>query len=147
MSASRRREGSRIGFRPASRAALEIPQTSLADVAFLLLIFFVSTATFVLHRALPLRLPSASQTSVTVSADEVLRVSVQTEGELLVDGKPCSAEELTTRARERLDALPSLVVSVEAAEGSRYGSLVAVIDALEGAGARRVHFRTRPGEG
>ena len=83
-----------------SRTA-EIQLTSTSDIAFLLLIFFLATAVFVSQMGLPLVLPPAGSTPMTVSESEILVLELSPTGELSWQGETLATESLTGWARER----------------------------------------------
>ena len=75
---------SRIVRRRAAQAVLDI--TPLIDVVFLLLIFFLLTATFVTNPSIPVNLPKAS-TKVSKRVRKDLVVTVRSTGEVEFQGK------------------------------------------------------------
>jgi biopolymer transport protein ExbD len=134
---------SRIRIRSRRHVVGELPQASLADVAFLLLIFFISTAIFEVHRALPFSLPRRDAAATTVTPEEVVRILLADSGQLIVDGQGTSVQDLGAYLERKVHERPSLVVVIETSPTSTYGHLVSIFDALEGAGTRRVHLRAR----
>src|SRR5690606_34496876 len=66
-----------------SRAGGEIPTSSMADIAFLLLIFFLVTTVFDEEKGLSVVLPEA-QEEVEVSQRNILHLTVQPSGTVIV---------------------------------------------------------------
>ena len=85
--------------------------TSLIDVVFLLLIFFVVTSTFLERPGIDLSLPEAGS-----SASEVAEVSVRiaADGGLYVGESPVTPEELTGVLEARLREAGTTEVTLEA---------------------------------
>lgn len=117
----------------------------MSDVAFLLLIFFISTTIFRIEEGIPLLLPRPGATPVRVAPEDVLMIHTGASGEVTVDGQPVEVGEIESRVRQRLAGNPALIVSVSTDAGARYRALVDVLDELKKARATRISLRT--GEG
>jgi biopolymer transport protein ExbD len=118
-----------------------IPTSSMADVAFLLLVFFLVTTVFPKDRGLSLVLP---QGETPVSAANVMHLLIEQEGAVTVR---MGASPLTRRIapaevedvwRAAVASRPGLIASVRTGSTVSYGAMVDVLDALTAAGARRV---------
>jgi biopolymer transport protein ExbD len=118
--------------------------TSLIDVVFLLLIFFVVTSTFLERPGIDLSLPEAGS-----SASEVAEVSVRiaADGGLYVDASPVTPEQLTEVLGARLREAGTTEVTLEADRRVPHGRVVAAMDAARKAGATGLVVATRPEEG
>ena len=89
--------------------------TSMIDVVFLLLIFFMVAAKFSeSHQQLGVRLQGGSATQSLVAAPDQRNVSVGRDGSIQLDGQPVNLGELTTRLRSMHTQYPGLVVGVNA---------------------------------
>jgi biopolymer transport protein ExbD len=119
-----------------------IDVTSLIDVMFVLVLFFLVTATFVKDTGIVVRRPAAVTNDG--AATESLRISVASSGAVYVDGKPMELGELGQRVRQHTIERPAAGVIVVADEALGSGRLVAVIDAARLAGAKDVALATRP---
>lgn len=124
----------------------EINLTSLIDVVFLLLIFFMVTTTFVPEAGLRLELPEASTESATAT-DEPLEVVVDAADRAYLDGRPLGAEPDALRA-----ALSAAVddagggLRIRADGRASHQAVVAVMDAAAAVGFERVDIVTRQPE-
>lgn len=118
--------------------------TSLIDVVFLLLIFFVVTSTFLERPGIDLSLPEAGS-----SASEVAEVSVRiaADGGLYVDASPVTPDELTEVLEARLREAGTTEVTLEADRRVPHGRVVAAMDAARRAGATGLVVATRPETG
>jgi biopolymer transport protein ExbD len=78
----------------------EINAGSMADIAFLLLIFFLVATTVVEEKGILVRLPAYTQDAVSkqIADRNLLSVKVNRDDRLLVDGKFCAPEDLKERA-------------------------------------------------
>jgi biopolymer transport protein ExbD len=93
---------------------------SMADIAFLLLIFFLVTTTMDLDAGLQrLLAPHSTAPSAPLHPRNMLGVQVNAAGDLLVNGQPCTLHELHARASEFLtnsDGRPDLPSSIQVTE-------------------------------
>ncbi|GIX46568.1 MAG: biopolymer transporter ExbD [Candidatus Tectimicrobiota bacterium] len=103
---------------------LRVELTSMTDIVFLLLIFFMVSTTFVeFHRQLRLQLPeSPAADAVTPARQHVIDIGPQ--GTLLLDGEPVRLEELPQRLRQ---GGGTRAVIIRADKRLAYGQVVSVL--------------------
>lgn len=118
--------------------------TSLIDVVFLLLLFFVVTSTFLERPGLDLTLPAASPTEVA-RRDEVT-VELDADGATWLDGARLEAADLESGIERALAAAGTERVVLEADERVPHGRVVEAMDAARRAGATGLVVATRPRE-
>ena len=133
-------------FRPKKkRLENEIPAASLADVAFLLLFFFLSTTKFDMKNGLGIVLPGPT-TDDTVRAriveENLTRIMVTENGEVAINNEFVTLNELETRVREKVIRNPEMVFALRTHRQSRYMHMVEVLDRLRLAGAERINLST-----
>lgn len=133
-----------------SKVSDEIPSSSMADIAFLLLIFFLVTTTFPKDKGLQLVLPEQGETQ-EVSLKNVLHIIVQPTGEVIIK-RGESQQEQTVRAdalksiwRQDVEDNPNLIASVNTHPDAPYRMMVDVLDALQAAGAERISLNLLEG--
>lgn len=114
-------------LRPKSVSA-DIPTSSMADVTFLLIIYFVISGAFSATRGLDLTFPPDSPAEV--DPVESVLVEVRAPGELVVDRRPLALVGLLEYLRPRLTQNPDKPVILKALEGAPYGAMVDVLDEL-----------------
>ncbi len=133
-------------FMPArrGRGAL-INITSLIDVMFLLLIFFMVTSTFQDQPAIDLSLPRSSSAEDTVVAPTV--VYLTRDGQLYLDSQPVAQDQLAARLRQLQAATGEDRIVLRADEHAEHGAVVALIDLIKESGFRRVSLAARPQAG
>jgi len=126
----------------------EISLTSLIDVVFTLIIFFVITTTFDERAALELNLPEASAPTV-FDAEDTLIVAVDGEGRFFVGD-----QEVLRRDVASLRAAIARVagedrqrpVTLRADARAEHQSVVIAMDALGQLGFTRISIATQAGE-
>jgi biopolymer transport protein ExbD len=133
------------GFIKRRRASEEIPTTSMADVAFLLLIFFIATTIFDVEQGITLLLPGVGGKTTKVNPKNVMRITTDAAGSVFVDGKPVQVENVQGITEKRLAENPKLIVSIESDPESRYGAMIAVLDQVKLARAPVISLRVKQG--
>ena len=123
-------------------ATQEIPTASLADISFLLLIFFLSTTMFAVEHGIPLVLPGAGSATVKVKRSSVVVVRANADGTIEVNKEPVPLGRLRTIIEEKLSANSDLVVVLETHPDSEYGLMVDILDELRLADARRISLKS-----
>lgn len=111
--------------------------TPLVDIVLVLLLIFIVTAKFMVTPAVPLDLPTASQSE---EVQTILAVAIEPDGALSVDGKSVSDEQLAARAREARSRDQELRAVIQADAAVPHGRVIAVLDVLKTAGLQRVAF-------
>jgi biopolymer transport protein ExbD len=117
----------------------------MSDVAFLLLIFFLSTTIFDFEVGIPVVLPGAQASPVTVERRNVLTIHTSAQGVITIDSIPVIPDQITGIVRDRLAANPELVINLETDARASYESMVEVLDRVRRAEATRISFRLGQG--
>jgi biopolymer transport protein ExbD len=133
-----------VKFGASTRRKALINITSLIDVVFLLLLFYVVTSTFLERSGLDLTLPAASTTGVA-RRDEVT-LELDEGGRTWLDGRPVDQASLESALAEALAAGGTERVVLEADERVAHGRVVEAMDAARRAGASGLVVGTRPRE-
>ncbi len=127
------------------RAGKQINAGSMADIAFLLLIFFLVTTTINAEKGIPVKLPPWVDEPVTSELNNrnILSVKVNAENQLLVEGEQEDIAELKTMTmefitnpeqRKDMPASPrSAIVSLQNDRGTSYDMYIQVYNELKAA--------------
>lgn len=128
------------------RLTNEINAGSMADIAFLLLIFFLVTTTIAEDKGITVKLPPWSEDEVDptkLKTRNVFSVLVNAQNQLLVRGEPAQIGDLRERAkefimnpqrREDLSEKPTkAIISLKNDRGTEYGTYLEVYNELKGA--------------
>ena len=109
----------------------EIPTSSMADIAFLLIIYFMVTTTFAATRGLDFSLPKDDQdTPPMVDKEESVLIEIQPGGVLMVDGKPMPLDAILEYLKPKLERNPRKPVIIRPNPDAEYGYMVDVFDEL-----------------
>lgn len=129
-----------------NRPTGEIPTASMADIAFLLLIFFLVTTVFDEERGLSIVLPEA-QNEVEVSPKNILFLLVQPDGVVNIQRgenpqiQQARASEVSAIWRQELANNPNLIAAVKTAPNAPYRFMIDVLDQLQSAGADKISLQ------
>jgi biopolymer transport protein ExbD len=118
----------------------------MADVAFLLLVFFLATTTIAEEFGLSLILPAKSKANkrIEINRENVMVISTDPTGQIFyVDDKPTPLEQIKPLVETRRMSNDKLVVSVEPDRKAPYRAMVDILDELKLAGATRISLKTR----
>jgi len=133
----------RIRFKKKTRVEQEIPTGPMADISFLLIIFFMVTTTFVVYRGIIVDLPDASQIDVMKSKRNVVSVWVAADGRMMVDEFHVTLKDIGSVVIQKLQENPRVIIQIKADKSTPYRQVSGVIEELKMAGATRVSFITR----
>ncbi len=119
----------------------EIPTASLADISFLLLIFFLSTCMFALEMGIPLVMPGKGSGTVKLKRSNMCVIQTLPDGRITIDREPVALEQVRAIIERKLAADDKIVVVVEVHPKSEYGLMVDVLDELRLADARKISIK------
>jgi biopolymer transport protein ExbD len=113
----------------------------MADIAFLLLIFFMVSTVFAIEEGLLLQLPSKEGVVKKISRKNIMKISAYPGGAITIDDEPASLDQVKLRVEKAMAENPNLVVVVETDREARYGLMVDVLDELKLAQATRISLK------
>lgn len=120
---------------------ISIDITSLIDVVFLLLIFFMVSTTFDPSSGIVVELPKADSAAASKS-EKVVSVTVSEKGEVFVGEKKLSRKALATLFLESKRENQNTQVVVRADQKSTHGVVVSVMDLAKQAGIDALSIAT-----
>ena len=114
-----------------------IPTASMADIAMLLLIFFMSTTIIGQHDSNQVRLPGAVSGESLVQ-EASIRISLGAGGAVTLNDAPVERGDVGAVLWEKLHRNPALLVSLHADARAPYETVAYLIEQLKAARAPRV---------
>jgi len=123
------------------RQQAEIPNSSMSDIAFLLLIFFMVTTAFAVRKGIKFRQPMGTE-GETVDVPAV-SIEVLETGAILINEVPASVEDIERFIRPDLVLNPQTPVLVIVHAKANYGNMVDVLDELKGMGVQNIVLPSR----
>ena len=123
----------------------ELRMDSTADVAFLLLIFFIVTTIFAAEQGLTLVLPGKqkdNEDTAKVKQSNIATLYVDENNFITLDRSSIEINHIKQAISDRLLANPKLVVVLKIHPDADYGLMVACLDELRLANANKVSLKT-----
>jgi biopolymer transport protein ExbD len=113
--------------------APEIPTSSMADIAFLLIIFFMVTAVFSATKGLEFSLPKEENQPPDTETEEAVFIKVIPDGSLSVDCKPMELDGILDYLEPKLERFPDKPVILYTDAYAPYQAMISVYDVLASA--------------
>ena len=132
------------GFTRKSEASSKVPNSSMADIAFLLLVFFMVTTVFQKDRNQEIVWPQAEATQkIDEKLKNILNVWVQRDGSIFINDRPYTLGEVTNVIAPLYAASDrALVISIRGDREVQYTTIDLLQKQLVAAGVVRVVFAT-----
>ncbi|MCD6308073.1 MAG: biopolymer transporter ExbD [Candidatus Latescibacteria bacterium] len=118
----------------------DIPTGPMADISFLLIVFFMVTTVFVVYRGFPVDLPRAEMIDALKQRRNLVSVWIGPAGRIMVDEFDVGLEEVGNVVYRKLQANPRIVVQVKSDRSTPYRMISGVIEELKRVNALRVSF-------
>ncbi|MEE2658122.1 MAG: biopolymer transporter ExbD [Candidatus Latescibacterota bacterium] len=135
-------------FARKSRVGAVVPTASMADIAFLLLVFFMVSTVFVRFRGIPVALPEAEKIEKLEMRRHVTSIWVGANGAINIDDATVSLQQVGDLIHAKLTANPRLIISIKGDGRAEFGLISDVLQELRKVEALRVNFATdRENEG
>ena len=127
----RRKEGS----------GARIPTSSMADIAFLLIVFFMVTTIFKLEEGLPISLPR-TQAGEKIPREKIAHIWVDNLGNISIDDLIVGMNDIEPLVLAKLRENPALIIAFNTDENTPYGTMDEAMEQLKRANALSVSFTT-----
>jgi len=130
------------------RSTPEIPNASMADIAFLLLTFFLVTTTIANDRGLTMQLPPPPEAQppedVKIQEHNLFKIQINSSDNLLVEGNPMPdpaglkddiKKFITNNGRDPLssDSPEKAIISFKTDRGTSHKRFIEILDMIQGA--------------
>ncbi len=129
-----------------SKVSDEIPSSSMADIAFLLLIFFLVTTTFPKDKGLAIVLPEQGEEQ-EVSQKNILHIIINPTGTVTIRRGESQQEQSVRPSdveaiwRQDVAQNENLIAAVKTHPDAPYRFMIDVLDALQSAGSERISLQ------
>lgn len=127
-----------------SKAPGEMNMSSISDIVFLLLIYFMVVTVFQQDIGMPFVLPAAVDKPddiVKIKESNIADLSIAANGLIMLDKVPIGLNSIKMELERRLEANEKLVVMVNNHPQASYGDFTAVLDEVRLAKCRRVAIK------
>jgi len=119
---------------------LQAPLTSLIDIVFLLLIYFLLTTNFMVDEGIQVKLPQADATSP--QTEKEITIYVDSSGNVFMDNRAVPLNALFKTVKGRLGEKTGVPVVIKADKSVILDKAVRVMDVVKAAGADRLVLAT-----
>jgi biopolymer transport protein ExbD len=114
-----------------------IPTASMADIAFLLLTFFLVTTSLDLDKGLQLKIPPKGE-SKPIPKSRIASLFINETGEVMLDDNIIPISGIKERIKVRLAEQNDLIVSIKTDRKTKYQVYVSVLDQVQLANATMI---------
>ena len=115
----------------------EVNSSSMSDIAFLLLVFFLVTTTISLDKGISLILP-AEGNEMEVNKNNIVNVRINDQGNVLFGDQPTAIKDIKRRATDKINGNQNIIFSVLTTKRTKYKFYIQVLDQLKQAGASKI---------
>jgi biopolymer transport protein ExbD len=119
------------------KRASSIPTASMGDIAFLIIIFFMTTSIFSREKGLKIVLPEKGS-EVKIKSENILTIAVNPQGEVLIKDKIVTINEVKSIVKTELENNPDLVIALRVSRTAPYHTMIDVFDELKLAKADKI---------
>ncbi|HNQ42970.1 MAG TPA: biopolymer transporter ExbD [Candidatus Cloacimonadota bacterium] len=139
----------KIGRKRKGRA--EIPTSSMSDIAFLLIIFFMATTKFDVKEGIRIVLPQAAaeseqQTqSLTLTEKEMTRLQITADGQIVVNKEAprfYESAELDMLIQQKVKINPQMIFKIITDREAKYNDMIRIVDRLKAAKIEKISLST-----
>jgi biopolymer transport protein ExbD len=120
----------------------EIPTSSMADVAFLLIIFFLVASFYSVTRGIQFSLPKHDEAALTAEPEAAVLIEIASNGTLTVDNRNLALDQLRGYIVPKLQRNPTKSVILQTSLEAPYQAMTDVFDELRQAGVQNLVIPT-----
>ncbi len=122
------------------RTVTQFEATSIGDMAFLLLIFFIVTGSFMVRQGLFLSLPSKNASSVHVSEERIFEIIPQ-ESSYKCNEELLNASQLEDRLKQKKTQTDDIVVIIKMFKNVRYERMIDTLSIVKEIGVKKISVK------
>lgn len=126
-------------FKRRSGTGAVVPTSSMADIAFLLLVFFMVTTIFRLEDGLPVELPKAAATE-QFPLEKLAHIWVNQRGDISINDKLVDMRQIQSLMLKKLQLNPALIVAFNSDKRAAYKVIADIMEELKLVNATKVSF-------
>ncbi len=131
-----------MNFKKKGGVSHSIPTGSMADITFLLLIFFMVSTVFVRYRVTGIIMPKAEKIEELKKRRHINYLWVSADRKIYIDDKLATIDQIAGIFYDRRLKDPRMVVSLKCDYRAPYGLISSVMEELRRADALRINFAT-----
>ena len=129
--------------KPRRQEMQEINSSSMSDIAFLLLVFFLVTTTISMDKGISLILP-AEGNELEVNRKNIISILINDKGKVLMDDNPTKIKNIKLKAEKKIAGNSNIIFSVLTHKNTKYRDYILVLDQLKQANATKISIANPP---
>ena len=129
--------------KPRRSAMQEINSSSMSDIAFLLLVFFLVTTTISLDKGISLILP-ADGNELEVNRKNIASILINDRGKVLMDDQPIKINQIKSKAIKKIALNNNIIFSITTHKNTKFDDYILVLDQLKQAKATKISIANPP---
>jgi len=130
----------KLGHRRNNQDEAQIDMTSMLDIVFIMLIFFIVTSSFVKESGIEVNRPQAS--AATNQDDAGIFIAITADNDIYIDKRVVDKERVRATLEQLLIEQPNTSLVIQADEFAFNGTVVSVMDSAKGAGITSIALAT-----
>jgi len=130
----------RISFRKRMFEHKPFESSSVGDLAFLLLIYFIVTSSFILRQGIFFSLPSQKAGSIKLNENQIVEIYPRENG-FIYEGSLINRRRFSRIMEKQMSADKEKVLIIKMSKDVRYDRLVDTLSVARETGARRVSVK------
>jgi|TARA_B100000519_G_scaffold161707_1_gene144265 biopolymer transport protein ExbD len=115
----------------------EVNSSSMADIAFLLLVFFLVTTTISMDKGINIILP-AEGSNKDVNTEDIINVVLAADGSIVFDEKLKKIHEIKGLVENEIRKNKNMIFSIKTSTRADYQDYVALLDEFKKAKAKKI---------
>ena len=115
----------------------EVNSSSMADIAFLLLVFFLVTTTISMDKGINIILP-AEGSNKDVNTEDIINVVLAADGSIVFDEKVKNIFEIKSLVENEIRKNKNMIFSIKTSTRADYQDYVALLDEFKKAKAKKI---------
>ncbi|CAM3061125.1 ExbD/TolR family protein [Vibrio rarus] len=130
----------RLGRRREKNEEAQVDMTSMLDIVFIMLIFFIVTSSFVRESGVEVNRPQAA--NATSQQDASIFIAITDSNQVYIDKRLVDSERVQATLENLLIDKPDASVVIQADKFAFNGTVVEVMDGVKGAGIEKIALAT-----
>ena len=130
-------------FSRKTKLSSEIPTSSMPDIIFMLLIFFMVTTVLREYSGLPVNIPKAERIEKLKGKRHTSHIWVSKEGLISINDRLFAVEDVAKIMYDKRVSDPLVIVSLKADEEAKMGLISSIHEELREADALKLNYSTK----
>ena len=132
-----------MNFSRKTQLSSEIPTSSMPDIIFMLLIFFMVTTVLREYSGLPVNIPKAEKIEKLKGKRHTAHIWVSKEGLVSINDRLFAVQDVAKIMYEKRVSDPQLIVSLKADEEAKMEQISGIHEKLRDADALKLNYSTK----